>query len=145
MYPRGPASNRVNLLHSGVWGRNRWEAPNPGGPGFSSTLWWSTPIGGRTKGATDDLYLHPHGSRDDRGCLRGAHQMTEVLARPQTSRQSAYFAASPRPIQHSAAARPGDQLASSLRRLGHVLIERGAKAVSGAVDRLSGKLEDIAS
>ena len=71
--------------------------------------------------------------------------MTEVLAHPQTSRQSAYLAASPRPIQHSAAARPVDQLKSSLRRLANVLIDRGAKAALGSVDRLSGKLEGIAS
>ena len=71
--------------------------------------------------------------------------MSEVLAHPQTLRQSAHLAASPRPIQHSAAARPGDQLKSSLRRLANVLIDKGAKAVSGAVDRLSGKLEGIAS
>jgi hypothetical protein len=55
----------------------------------------------RTKGATDDLYLYQHGSGDDRDCLRGAHAITEVLAHPQTSRQSAYLAASPRPRQHS--------------------------------------------
>jgi hypothetical protein len=71
--------------------------------------------------------------------------MTEVLAHPQTSQPGAYLAASPTPIQSSAAARPVDQLTSSLRRLANVLIDRGAKAASGAVDRLSGKLEDIAS
>jgi hypothetical protein len=76
----------------------------------------------------------------------GAHGITEVLAHhPQTSRQSAYLAASPRPIQHSAAARPVDQLKSSLRRLANELIDGGAKAASGAVDSLSGKLEGIAS
>ena len=71
--------------------------------------------------------------------------MTDVLAHPKTSRQSAYLAASPRPIQHSAAADPADQLTSSLRGLANVLIDRGAKAASGKVDRLSGKLEGIAS
>jgi hypothetical protein len=71
--------------------------------------------------------------------------MTEVLANPTTPRQSAYLAASPKPIQQSAAARPVDQLKSSLQRLGHVLIDGGAEAASGAVDRLSGKLEGIAS
>src|SRR5215207_10081112 len=75
----------------------------------------------------------------------GVHGMTEVLADPQTSRQSAYLAASPRPIQHSVAARPVDQLKSSLRSLANVLIDRGVKAASGAVDRLSGNLEGIAS
>jgi hypothetical protein len=74
----------------------------------------------------------------------GAQGMTEVLAHPQTSRQSAYLTASPSPIQHSAAARPVDQLKSSLRSLASVLIDRGAKAAVGAVDRLSGKLEGIA-
>jgi hypothetical protein len=75
----------------------------------------------------------------------GAHGMTEVLAHPQTWRQSAYLAASPRPIQHSAAARPVDQLKSSLLRLANELIDRGANAASVAVDRLSGNLEGIAS
>jgi hypothetical protein len=75
----------------------------------------------------------------------GAHGMTEVLAHPRTSRQSADLAASPRPIQQSAAADPVDQLTSSLRRLGNVLIDRGAKGASRAVDRLSGKLEGIAN
>jgi hypothetical protein len=75
---------------------------------------------------------------------RGAQGMTEVLADPQTSRQSAYLAASPSPIQHSAATRPVDQLKSSLRSLANVLIDRGAKAAVGAVDRLSGELEGIA-
>jgi hypothetical protein len=75
----------------------------------------------------------------------GAHGMTETLAHhPQTSRQSGYVAASPRPIQNSAAARPVDKLESSLRGLASVLIDRGAKAASGAVDRFSGKLEGIA-
>jgi hypothetical protein len=73
----------------------------------------------------------------------GAHGMTDVLAHPQTSPQNAYLAASP--IQHSAAARPVAQLKSSLRRLANVLIDRGAKAASGAVDSLSGNLEGIAS
>jgi hypothetical protein len=58
---------------------------------------------------------------------------------------TSYLAASPTPIQHSAAARPVDQLKSSLRTLANVLIDRGAKAALGAVDRLSGKLEGIAS
>jgi hypothetical protein len=71
--------------------------------------------------------------------------MTEVLAHPQTSRHSGYLGASPRPIHHSAAARPVDQLRSSLRSLASVLIDRGAKAASGAVDRFSGELEGIAS
>jgi hypothetical protein len=71
--------------------------------------------------------------------------MSEVLAHPKTSRQGAYRAAGPRPVQHSAAARPGDQLTSSLRGLANVLIDRGAKAASRPVDRLSGKLEGIAS
>jgi hypothetical protein len=53
--------------------------------------------------------------------------------------------ASPRPIQQSAAADPVDQLTSSLRRLANVLIDRGAKGASRAVDRLSGKLEGIAN
>ena len=75
----------------------------------------------------------------------GAHEMSEVLAHPKTSRQSAYLAAGPRPVQQSAAARPVDQLTSSLRGLANVLIDRGAKAASGPVDRLSGKLEGIAS
>jgi hypothetical protein len=75
----------------------------------------------------------------------GAHGMTEVLTHPQTSRQSAYLAASPRPRQHSAAARPVDQLKSSLRGLATVLIDRAAEAASGAVDRLSGTLEGIGS
>jgi hypothetical protein len=71
--------------------------------------------------------------------------MTEVLAHPQASRQSAYLGASPRPVQDSAAARPVDQLKASLRSLANVVIGRGAKAALGAVDRLSGKLEGIAS
>ena len=71
--------------------------------------------------------------------------MTEVLANPTSPRQSAYLAASPKPIQQSAAARPVDQLKSSLQRLGHVLIDGGAEAASAAVDRLSGNLEGIAS
>ena len=76
----------------------------------------------------------------------GAHGMTEVLAHhPQTSRQSAYVAASPRQIQDSAAARPVDRLESSLRRLASVLIDSGAKAASGAVDSFSGNFEGIAS
>src|SRR5829696_2767890 len=58
---------------------------------------------------------------------------------------TSYLAASPTPIQHSVAARPVDQLKSSLGRLANVLIDRGAKAALGAVDRLSGKLEGIAS
>jgi hypothetical protein len=58
---------------------------------------------------------------------------------------TSYLAASPRPIQHSAAAHPVDQLKSSLRSLANVLIDRGAKAALGAVERLSGKLEGIAS
>jgi hypothetical protein len=57
---------------------------------------------------------------------------------------TSYLAASPTPIQHSAAAPPVDQLKSSLRRLANVLIDRGAKAALRAVDRLSGKLEGIA-
>jgi hypothetical protein len=75
----------------------------------------------------------------------GAHGMTEVLAHPRTSRQSADLTASPRPIQQSAAADPVDQLTSSLRRLANVLIDRGAKGASRAVDRFSGKLEGIAN
>ena len=81
----------------------------------------------------------------------GAHGMTEVLAHhPQTSRQSAYVAArAPTSLQargqYSTRQRhPVDQLKSSLRRLANELIDRGAKAASGAVDRLSGKLEGIA-
>jgi hypothetical protein len=38
-----------------------------------------------------------------------------------------------------------DQLKSSLQRLVSVLVDRGANAALGAVDRLSGKLEDITS
>jgi hypothetical protein len=37
-----------------------------------------------------------------------------------------------------------DRLQSSLQRLLGVLIDRGAKAALGAVNRLSGKLEDVA-
>ena len=40
---------------------------------------------------------------------------------------------------------PVDQLKSSLQRLAGVLVDRGAKAALRAVDRLSGKLEDISS
>jgi hypothetical protein len=43
------------------------------------------------------------------------------------------------------AALPIDQLKSSFQRLAKVLIDRGAQAALGAVDRLSGKLEDISS
>lgn len=39
---------------------------------------------------------------------------------------------------------PVDRLKASLGRLLGVLVDRGAKAALGAVDRLSGKLEDIA-
>jgi hypothetical protein len=38
---------------------------------------------------------------------------------------------------------PVDQLKSSLQRLAGVLVDRGAQAALRAVDRLSGKLEDI--
>jgi hypothetical protein len=38
-----------------------------------------------------------------------------------------------------------DQLKSSLQRLVSVLVDRGANAALGAVDHLSGKLEDITS
>jgi hypothetical protein len=58
---------------------------------------------------------------------------------------TSYLAVSPTPIHHSAAAGPVDQLKSSLRSLANVLIDRGAKAALGAVDRLSGELEGIAS
>src|SRR5688500_11680575 len=73
------------------------------------------------------------------------HGMTEVLTHTRTSRQSADLTASPRPIQQSAAADPVDQLTSSLRRVANVLIDRGAKGASRAVDRFSGKLEGIAN
>ena len=41
--------------------------------------------------------------------------------------------------------RPVDRLKSSLQGLVGALVDRGAKAALGAVDRLSGKLEDITS
>ena len=44
-----------------------------------------------------------------------------------------------------AAASPVDQLKTSLQGLANVLIDRGAKTGLGSVDRLSGKLEGIAS
>ena len=40
---------------------------------------------------------------------------------------------------------PDDQLKTSLQGLANVLIDRGAKTGLGSVDRLSGKLEGIAS
>lgn len=69
--------------------------------------------------------------------------MTEVLAHAPT-RPSAYLSPDPRPTQRPAAEPPIDQLKASLQRLAGALVDRGAKAALGAVDRLSGKLEDIA-
>jgi hypothetical protein len=69
--------------------------------------------------------------------------MTDVLAHPRTTRPSSPAVASTRP-QHDAVATPADRLTSSLQRLLGVLIDRGATAALGAVDRLSGKLEDLA-
>jgi hypothetical protein len=71
--------------------------------------------------------------------------MTEVLAHSPTTRRSAYLTPGPRPPQGPVAALPIDQLKSSLQRLANVLIDRGAQAALDAVDRLSGKLEDISS
>lgn len=76
----------------------------------------------------------------DRSGLRG---MTEVLARPPQPRQGPSAATGPRSAHASVPAPPVDQLKSSLQRLVGVLVDRGAKAALGAVDRLSGKLEDI--
>jgi hypothetical protein len=71
--------------------------------------------------------------------------MTEVLDHSPTTRQSPSTATSSRPSHHSAAASPVDQLKYSLQRLAGVLIDRGATAALRAVDRVSGKLEEITS
>jgi hypothetical protein len=73
----------------------------------------------------------------------GSHGMTEVLAHPRTTRPSSRAIASTR-SPHDSLATSVDRLQSSLARLLDVLIDRGATAALGAVDRLSGKLEDIA-
>ena len=69
--------------------------------------------------------------------------MTEVLAHAPT-RPSAYLSPGPSPTRCPVAEPPIDQLKASLQRLAGVLIDRGANAALGVVDRLSGKLEDIA-
>jgi hypothetical protein len=74
----------------------------------------------------------------DRSGLRG---MTEVLTRSPQPRQGPSTATGPRSVPPP----PVDQLKSSLQRLAGVLVDRGAKAALRAVDRLSGKLEDISS
>jgi hypothetical protein len=78
----------------------------------------------------------------DRSGLRG---MTEVLTRPSQPRQGPSTVTGPRSPHGSVPAPPVDQLRSSLQRLAGVLVDRGAKAALHAVDRLSGKLEDISS
>ena len=74
----------------------------------------------------------------------GPYGMTEVLDRSPTTRRSPHPTASPRSPRQEVPEPPVDRLKASLGRLVGVLVDRGAKAALGAVDRLSGKLEDIA-
>jgi hypothetical protein len=74
----------------------------------------------------------------------GLYGMTEVLDRSPTTLRDPFPTASPRPPRQEVPEPPVERLKASLHRLVGALVDRGANAALGAVDRLSGKLEDIA-